>query len=143
MIQQLPSSQGLQVVAYIARVISGAGQGIGETPTRLDFDQTPFNIGGVMSGMLDRLDEEATPSFIKKLVLSSVVPEMSAVEYENNFAGNYDELWELVDKIIEHNGFVEVLKKRLSAIMEMLSAEEAGKPPAKSTRSTKRRSSPS
>lgn len=123
-IQQLPSSLGLQVVAHICHIAAGMSKGVGEVPIGLGYDQTPINIGGVISGLLDRLDEEATPAFIKRLVRESVMPEMSPDDYESRFAGNYDELWELVQRIIEYNGFIDVLKKRLGGIMGQFFAEE-------------------
>ena len=135
-IQQLPSSFGLQVVAHLGHIAAGMGRGVGEVPAGLGYDQTPINVGGVISGLLDRLDEEATPAFVKRLVLESVVPKMSPDDYESRFAGNYDELWELVEKIIEYNGFMEVLKKRLGGIMDQFFVEEASGE-GKSTPSTK------
>jgi len=134
-IQQLPSSRGIQVAVQIAQIAAGAAQGIG---TAENIEEIPLNIGGIIDGIVRRLDAEATPAFIKRLVIESVVrPELTSDGYEAEFSGNYDALWDLVAKIIEHNKLLDVLKKKLSVGMAQLLSEKPK--PAKSTRSTKGR----
>ena len=134
-IQQLPSSRGIQVAVQIAQIAAGAAQGIG---TAENIEEIPLNIGGIIDGTVRRLDAEATPAFIKRLVIESVVrPELTSDGYEAEFSGNYDALWDLVAKIIEHNKLLDVLKKKLSVGMAQLLSEKPK--PAKSTRSTKGR----
>jgi hypothetical protein len=137
-IQQLPSSRGMQVAIILAKIASGAAKGIGAAES---IEDIPINIGGIIDGVVERLDAEASPAFIKRLVMDSVVrPEMTSESFEAQFSGNYDELWELVAKIIEHNKLLEVLKKKASDGMGLLFS--ASPKPAKSTRSTRGRSSP-
>ena len=134
-IQQLPSSRGIQVAVQIAQIAAGAAQGIGSAE---NIEDIQFNIGGIIDGMVRRLDAEATPAFIKRLVIESMVsPEMTPDNYEAEFSGNYDALWDLVAKIIEHNKLIDVLKKKLSDGMGLLLSEKPK--PEKSTRSTKAR----
>jgi hypothetical protein len=134
-IQQLPSSRGMQVSIQIAQILSGAAQGIG---TSENIEDMPINIGGVIDGIVRRLDAEATPAFIKRLVMESVVrPELTSDGYEAEFSGNYDSLWDLVAKIIEHNKLIDVLKKKLMDGMGQLFSASPKK--EKSTRSTKAR----
>ena len=134
-IQQLPSSRGIQVAVQIAQIAAGAAQGIG---TSENIEDMPINIGGIIDGIVRRLDAEATPAFIKRLVVESVArPELTSEGYEAEFSGNYDALWELVAKIIEHNKLLDVLKKKLSEGMGQLLSEKPK--PEKSTRSTKGR----
>lgn len=134
-IQQLPSSRGMQVAIQIARIISGASKGVGAADS---LENIPINVGGIVAGIIEQLDPDQTPALIKRLVMESVIqPEMTPEKFEAEFSGEFDALWDLVGKIIEHNRFVDVIKKKAGAIMSQLFSEPPK--PAKSTRSTKGR----
>lgn len=118
-IETLTSSEGMEAAITIAHIMQGALKGIGDT--KGDILDTPINFGEIASGLLERMDEKRTPAFLKWLVTKSVVkPMMTSDLFESTFAGSYDDLWELVEKIIEHNSFGSVLKKRLAPLIKQL-----------------------
>jgi hypothetical protein len=109
-IQTLPTSLALQAVAKIGHLIAGMSEGFGFTAEGVE--TMPINYAAVVAGVLKRVDSEQTPAFIKKLVLDSVMPKMPSDVYESVFAGNFEALWELIEAIIDHNHFVEAIKKK-------------------------------
>jgi len=134
-IQQLPSSRGMQVHFTLMQIVAGAADGVGFT-TSNDLLDTPVNIGAVLAGMVKRLDPVASPTFIKRVILESVItPKLKDDDFESQFSGEYDALFELFEKIIEHNNFVEALKKRLEAAISSWQSGGEGSP-EKSTPST-------
>jgi hypothetical protein len=117
-IQTLPSSQGLEAVIKIGHIIAGAADGFGFSDDVMDM---PTNIAAAVAGVLRNMDAKETPAFIKRLVIDSVPNgKLTSEQYEVMFAGQYDALWELVEKIIEHNRFGDALKKRLSPLFQEL-----------------------
>lgn len=122
-IQQLPAEKGMKVVVQIAHIIAGVSKGVGFAKID-DIGDTPINIAGVIAGVLERLDADASPAFVKRIVLDSVImpqdKRLTADDFDFIFAGQYDALWELVAKIIELNKFDEVLKKRFKPIIQQL-----------------------
>jgi hypothetical protein len=119
-IQTLPSSQGLEAVVRIGHLLAGAAEGFGYSETG-KIEDMPTNIPAAIAGMLRKMDAKETPAFIKRLVVDSVPNgKLTGEQYEVMFAGQYDALWELVEKIIEHNRFGDALKKRLSPLFQDL-----------------------
>ena len=96
--------------------------------------ETSFNVGGVVAGLFKKLEVQGTPKFIKELVCESVISPNYKEEpdkYEADFAGEYETLVDLVTTIIEHNGFIDLVKKKIAAIMVLLSEPDT---PGESTR---------
>lgn len=135
-IQQLPASRGMKAAIAIAHIFSGASKGFGFA-NGPNIEDTPINIAAVVSGIVDNMDVEATPAFVKTLVIDSVIrPEIKSDDFEREFSGEYDRLWGLVAAIIEHNRLIEALKKRLSPLIDQLFSGN-GTTPTASTPSIK------
>jgi hypothetical protein len=125
-IQQLPATRCMQVGIYMMQIVSGAAKGVGFT-TSDRLEETPLNIAGIFSGMVDKLCVDASPAFIKRLVMESVItPKMVDDVFESSFSGELDALITLVEKIIEHNNLKEALKKRVEAITSNLLSDGKG-----------------
>jgi hypothetical protein len=140
-IQQLPSSRGMQVATYLIQLFAGVAEGVGFT-TANNLLLAPINPAAIIAGVIKRLHVDGTPSFIKRLVLESVIsPALTEDTYESTFSGEYDALLTLVERIVEHNKYVEALKKRLAVIISLLSSDPPNSPT--STSSTSDPSSPS
>lgn len=119
-IQTLPASKGIEAAVVLSHIMAGAAEGIG--PTKIDFYDTDINFGAIAAGLLKRLSVQGTPIFIKDLILLSVIrPELDSEGYEIMFAGEYEKLCDLVGAILEHNGFIDLVKKKSSQIMALLS----------------------
>ena len=91
-IQSLPASKGIEAAVALSHVMAGAAEGIGGT--KIDFFDTEMNYGKIMAGMFNRLSISGTPTFVKDLILLSVIlPEALADQkqdwFEDKFAGNY------------------------------------------------------
>ncbi len=124
-IQQLPTSKGLEVTFAIAQILKGMAEGVSEEFV-LSFDQTKVNVGKMISGLISCSDVKETPEFIKNLAMISVVsPDMGGDEqmFEQHFAGNYEELADLLGEIIVFNGFVDLVKKNLFRLTALMQAE--------------------
>lgn len=118
-IQTLPATRGIETAVALSHIAAGAADGIGETIGR--FDDTPVNIGGIVSGLFKRLSVKETPIFIKTLVVDSVIsPAIDSELYEIRFSGNYEVLYNLIVAILEHNKFIDLIKKKVSEIMDLL-----------------------
>lgn len=119
MIQALPASKGIEAAVVLAHIVAGAAEGVGDH--KEDFLDVNINIGKIVAGMFKRLDKNETPAFIRDLVLLSVIsPELDAELYEIEFAGNYEVLANLVAAILELNGFIDVIKKKVLEGMAIL-----------------------
>lgn len=124
-IQQLTTSKGLEVTFAIAQILKGVAEGVSDEFV-LNFDQTKVNIGKMIAGLISCSDVKETPEFIKNLVMMSVVsPDMAGEEqmFEQHFAGNYEELADLVSEIIVFNKFHDLVKKNLFRLTALLQAE--------------------
>ncbi len=125
-IQQLPTTKGLEVTFAIGKILKGLAEGVSDEYV-LNFDQTKVNIGKMIAGLISCSDVKETPEFIKQLVMSSVVsPDMAGQDqlFEQHFAGNYEELSELVEKIIVFNKFSDLVKKNVLKLISMIQAEQ-------------------
>lgn len=148
-IQQLPAQEGLEVMFAVTRILSGMAEGVGETSTGLGFMDTSLNFGKMAAGVIARTDVLGTPQLIKRIVRGSVVkPDVSAegfdfdAWFDEQFAGRYVDLWDLVGEIMTFNRYDEIVKKKLPAIIDALSQDSpssTGEDRA-STPSTSRRS---
>ncbi len=119
-IQTLPVTKGIEAAVALSHIMAGGAEGVG--PTKMDFFDTEFNFAGIAAGMMKRLSVQGTPIFIKDLILLSVVsPELDAELYEVKFAGEYELMFDLLKAILEHNNFVDLIKKKISEIMGLLS----------------------
>lgn len=122
-IEQLPTTKGLEVSFAIAQLLKGLAEGVSEEFV-LNFTETKVNLGKSLAGLIACSDVKETPEFIKQLVMMSVKkPEMIKGDFfEDYFAGNYEELSELLTEIIIFNGFHELVKKNLLKLTELLQA---------------------
>ena len=113
-LQQLPTTQGIQVAVTIGLLIAGAAEGFDVIEAA---DGLTMNPARVVAGVLKRTSPQETPAMLKKLVTDSVIkPDMVGDAYESAFAGRYDDLYDLVAEILAFNGFVELVKKKLPEI---------------------------
>lgn len=120
LIQTLPASKGLEAAVIFSQIMSGMADGIGET--KGDFFDTSINFGAIAAGIFKRLHHEKTPAFIKGLITQSVIsPSLDGDLYEIKFAGKYEMMCDLVVEILEHNNFIDLVKKKVSQIMAILS----------------------
>lgn len=120
-IQALPASKGFEAAIVLAHILAGASEGIGIH--KKDFFDTDINLGKVVAGLFDRFDVEGTPAFVKDIVLLSVIsPELDGDAYEDEFAGEYETLIDLITAILEHNNLLDVVKKKARLVTDLLSA---------------------
>lgn len=78
-IESLPATRALQVLAKTARIAGGFGRGIKDMPSSLqelknlgrDLEKY-LHLGDMLEGFLERLDDEDAPGFIKSIVLESL-----------------------------------------------------------------------
>jgi len=122
-IEQLPTTKGLEVTFAIAQLLKGLAEGASEEFV-LNFTETKVNIGKSIAGLIACSGVKETPEFIKQLVVMSVKkPEMIEDDFfEDHFAGNYEELSDLLTEIVVFNGFHELVKKNLLKLTELLQA---------------------
>jgi hypothetical protein len=117
-LQQLPTTHGIQVAVTIGLLIAGAAEGFDIIEAA---DGLTMNPARVVAGVLKRTHPEQTPALLKKLVTESVIrPEMSSDFYEMTFAGHYDDLYDLVAEVLSFNGFADLIKKKLPEITRHL-----------------------
>lgn len=116
-IEQLPTSKGIEVGIQIAHIVGGASDGFMFTTSNvLD---SAINPAKIISGILDRMDSKTTPAFIKQLVLDSVKePKLDGDAYEALFSGRPEDLYELLEAIIDHNRYVDLIKKKVIDAMQ-------------------------
>lgn len=126
-IQQLPATRGMEVGIHLLHVIMGASDGFGDIREGQDFLDAEYNPAKIASGLMSKIHERDTPTFIKTIVRESlIVPDPGDTFsdwYEQHFSANYDELLSLLTAIIEHNGYVDLVKKRLVEVMGILSSD--------------------
>lgn len=141
-IQQLPTSRGIEVGLHLTHVLMGAAEGVGNIRDGEDFLDAEYNPAQMASGLMSRIHERDTPTFVRTLVRESlIVPdpgEQFSDWYEMHFSANYEELFQLVAEIIGHNNYADLVKKRIAEVMGILSGID-GKA-EDSTRSTKAQS---
>ena len=121
-IEQLPTTKGLEVTFAIGQIIKGMAEGVTDEFV-LNFDQTKMNVGKMIAGVIANTDVRETPEFIKQLVLDSVVKPDFRTEpelFDDHFAGNYEDLSELLTEIIIFNKFHDLVKKNLLAFIAIL-----------------------
>lgn len=126
-IQQLPATRGMEVGIHLIHVLMGGAEGFGGIHEGQDFLDAEYNPAVIAAGLMSRIHQRDTPTFIKTIVRESlIVPDPGDKFdewYELHFAANYDELLSLLTAIIEHNGYIDLVKKRLSEVMGLLSSD--------------------
>ena len=124
-IQQLPATRGMEVGIHLVQIIMGAADGIESISEGEDILDAEYNPAKMASGLMGKIDEKGTPAFIKQLVRESMIRpdpgEGFAEWYETHFSANYGELFDLVSAIIEHNNYVNMIKKKFQEVMDMFS----------------------
>lgn len=123
-IEQLPTTKGLEVTFAIAQILKGLAEGVSEEFV-LNFTESKVNIGKSLAGLIACSDVKETPEFIKSLVVMSVKkPEMTGESdlFEQHFAGNYEELSDLLTEIIVFNKFSDLVKKNVLKLTGLLQA---------------------
>lgn len=127
-IQQLPATRGLEVGIHLVQIIMGAAEGIDNIKDGESFLDSEYNPAKMAHGLMGKIDEKGTPAFIKQLIQESMIrPDVGAgfsEWYEVQFAANFDELFDLVAVIIEHNNYVDMLKKKFQAITDIFSLDD-------------------
>ena len=106
----------------ISQIVKGLAEGVTDEFI-LNFSETKVNIGKMIAGVIANTDVKETPEFIKQLICDSVVsPKLrdEAQLFETHFAGNYEDLSDLLVEIIIFNGFSELVKKNLLALTGFL-----------------------
>lgn len=127
-IQQLPATRGMEVGIHLVQIIMGATEGIESVREGQEILDAEYNPAKMASGLMGKIDEQGTPAFIKRLIQESMIrPDTTdgfSDWYEAHFSANFDELFDLVTVIIEHNGYVVMLKKKFQEVMEIFSLED-------------------
>ena len=119
-IQQLPATKGLEVTFAIAQILKGLAEGVSEEFV-FSFEETSINIGKMIAGIISETDIKGTPEFIKNVVMESTIkPDMDNDLFETHFAGNYEELADLLSEIIQFNKFHELIKKNALRFIDIL-----------------------
>jgi hypothetical protein len=122
LIEQLPATEGLEVTIALGKIIAGAAEGVSDEFV-LTVDSTKVNVGKLIAGVINTTDVKGTPEFIKQTICKSVVkPDLTkgGSEFDIIFAGHYDWIAEILEEIIVHNGFHELVKKNLSRTIALL-----------------------
>lgn len=130
-IQQLPATRGLEVGIHLMKIAMGAAKGfggMGGDQDILDIDVLPAQI---VAGIFEQIDEKGTPEFIKQVIKESVIltgedGENFSDWYEARFSANFDELYDLMEAIIVHNNYIDMIKKKITGIM-LISLPTKGK----------------
>jgi len=125
-IEQLPTTKGLEVTFAIAQILKGLAEGASEEFI-FNLLETKLNIGKSIAGVISCTDVKETPIFIKGVICDSVKkPDMGSDEtlFDLHFAGNYEELSELFSEIIMFNKFHELVKKNLFQLIELFPPSE-------------------
>lgn len=137
-LQSLPTSRGIQAAIVIGHIMAGATDGFTRAGA---VDMVAIGAASI-AGVLQRLEPNSHPTFVRSLVIESMLqPKMIESDYEAFFSARYDLLWDVVERIVALNGWVDIVKKKLPAIMakSFLGGEEK---PTSSTPSTSNPSSP-
>lgn len=127
-IQQLPATRGMEVGIHLMQIIAGAAEGMGDTKEGDDFLDTEYNPAKMATGLMNKIDEKGTPAFIKTLIKESLIqPDPSEAFndwYEAHYSANYDELFDMVAAIIDHNRYADMIKKKFQGVMDMFSSDD-------------------
>lgn len=125
-IQQLPSTRGLEVGIHLVHIAMGSAEGVGSMGD--DVMDVELNPARMIAGLMARIDEKETPVFIKALIQQSLITpdpgEGFDDWYETQFSANYMELWDLIAAIIEHNKYIDLVKKRVLEAMAIFSTDD-------------------
>ena len=124
-IQQLPSTRGMEVGIHLIKIITGAAEGVGSIREGEDFLNAEYNPAQMAAGLMKRIHEQGTPAFIKTLLKESlIIPDPVGDKYdewyESHFSANYDELFDLIAAIISHNGYIDLIKKKTGDIIGLM-----------------------
>lgn len=139
-IQQFATTEGLEIGIALIKIIAGAAEGVGDIPPNGSFLDTWINPGKLAAGIMGRLDVTGTPQLIKRMVAGSMItPTYTEDLFESEFSGEYDDLVTYLEKVIEHNRYMDLVKKRLPEFMGLISSDTSTKE-QDSTRSTSGRS---
>lgn len=129
-IQQFPATRGLEIGIHLIKIAMGAAEGVGNIEGEQDFLDSEYSPAKMVSGVIDRIDEKGTPAFIKQMIQESLIrPEPGdsfSDWYESKFSANLEGLYALMEAIIDHNNYLDVIKKKVSQIM-LLSSSGNGK----------------
>lgn len=137
-IESLPVTDALRLITRTIKIVGGLGKGITDFPTsvaefkKLSEDKNLENyihLGGMVEGLLDRLDSEEVPLLIKNTIKASlplyrdrpISGEGSFDQwYENRFSREFGDLFCLLLEIFKYNygGPVEWLAGFFSATPE-------------------------
>lgn len=124
-IQRLPATRGMEVGIHLMQIVMGAAEGVGNIREGEDFLDAEYNPAQMAAGLMKRIDEKSSPAFIKALIRESLVypdPGESFNDwYENHFAANFNEIFDLLSAIISHNGYADLVKKRMEEVMGIFS----------------------
>ncbi len=115
MIQQLGTTKAIKYSVMLSKLVGGLASGI-KTLGATDVMDWDIDIGRMVAGVVEQLDQEATPALLKALVRDSLIkPQWNDTWFEATFSGNLDQLLELVKGILEFNygGLVEHLRKKI------------------------------
>ncbi len=116
-IQQFPATRGLEIGIHLIKIAMGGAKGINNVSGDEDFLDAQYNPAQMAAGIMEQVDEKGTPEFIKRTVRESLIspePNESFNDwYEHHFSANLTELYDLLAAIIEHNGYMELVKKKM------------------------------
>jgi hypothetical protein len=115
-LKQLSATDGLKTIACISKIISGGADGLNES-AMLD-----SSLATIVKGILSKIDIDTTPLFISELVKKSVIIP-KPFDFDNDFAGNYYDLGELLHEIIKLNftSLWDSFKKKFPAMEKVTS----------------------
>jgi len=122
-LQQLNTTSCLEIGISMIQIIAGAAEGFGDVPAGGGFLDIWVNPGKLSAGLMNKLDVTGTPQLIKRMVRESLMaPEFTEEWYEAEFSGELDNLFMLIEKIVELNRYPDLVKKRLPEIMGLISS---------------------
>lgn len=123
-LQQFPTTSGLEIGIALVKIIAGAAEGIGDVPPGGGILDVEFNPGRMAAGVMKQFDVTGTPQLVRRMVRESVItPVYSDDWYESEFSGDYDRLGTMIEKIVAHNRYSDLVKKRLPEIMGLISSD--------------------
>ncbi len=119
-IESLPATKALNLLARLMRIAGGAGKGVSDLPNTVGDIEKDLHVGAMIQGVLEQVDPSDTPVLIKGIVQESLPvwrdkPGFSEW-YENRFSRRFDDLLVLLKEILEWNyGEAAALAKKLLA----------------------------
>lgn len=124
-LQQFPATRGLEIGIQLVKIAMGAAKGISDIEGDQDFLDASYNPPKMAAGIMEQIDARETPAFIKTIVRESLISpdpgESFSDWYEKQFSANIDELSELLTAIIEHNRYIDFIKKKVGAVIGIYS----------------------